>query len=145
MLAPKERERLLAAMVHVYAEQGEEQARAAARANGDSAIFAGAFGGMFSAEEEELVAAVNAALAEIVAAVSGAAPEGEAPAPSAIVAALGGAEMVTRGEIMAGQADRLPQLLPGFAYLVTLPYLGEPDAVRLSERARELLGGTDGE
>ena len=47
--------------------------------------------------------------------------------------------MVTRGEIIAGRTERLPQLLVDFGYLVTLPYLGDAEARRVSQRARELM------
>lgn len=139
MLAPKERERLLTAIVAVYAGQDDQEDHRTKPVDSDEAIFPGAFAGMFSEAEEELIAAVNEALARIAAAVSDAPAESPAR-PIAIVAALGGAEMVTRGEIMAGRLDRLPRLLPDFAYLVTLPHLGEPEAARLRRRARELVG-----
>lgn len=57
-------------------------------------------------------------------------------------AALGGAEAVVRREIVAGRTDQLPQLLPDFTYGVTVPFLGQEEALRLSKRARKLLRGT---
>ena len=89
MLAPRERKRLLDVMVNVYAEQGYE-AGPGVPSGGGPAIFEGAFAGVFSGEEEALVAAVNEALAKIVAAVSGERVEAEPPA-AVITGVLGGA------------------------------------------------------
>ena len=107
MLALKERERLLGTLVDVYAEQGYEASEVDWSGAG-GAIFAGAFAEMLSAEEEAVVAAINETLAKIAAAVSGArhgSSESTATPPSSIVAALGGAEMVTRSEILAGRSS----------------------------------------
>jgi hypothetical protein len=98
------------------------------------------FAGMLSAEQEELVAALIEALRLVVGAAAAAHPEATPPPPSAIAGALGGAEMVMRAELVARHPERLDELLPAFAYLVTLPYAGQKEALRLSGRARELLG-----
>jgi hypothetical protein len=143
MLAPRERERLLDMMVNVYAEQGYE-AGPGAPSGGGPAIFEGAFAGVFSAEEEALVSAVNGALARIVAMVSDERADAQ-PSPAVVAGILGGAEMVTRGEIIAGRTEELPQLLADFGYLVTLPYLGAAEALRVSQRARELLARATGQ
>lgn len=143
MQAEQERDRLLRAMAELYAELGYEETRGdleAVQAVAES-ISGRAFDGMLSEEEESLVAAVNEALARIVSAVSGAHSGSVAPPPTAIVGALGGAEMVMRGEIMAGRVDRLPRLLPSFVYLATLPSLGQEEALGLSRQTHELLLG----
>jgi stage V sporulation protein SpoVS len=139
MLAPRERKRLLDVMVSVYAEHGYKAEPGASP--GDPALFAGAFAGVFNDEEEALVAAINAALAKIVSAVSVERMDVEPPA-AVVAGTLGGAEMVARGEILAGHAERLPWLLADFGYLVTLPFLGDAEARRVSQRAREMLTRT---
>jgi hypothetical protein len=58
--------------------------------------------------------------------------------------ALEGAEFVTRREIRRGRAAGLPKLLPTFAYLVSLPLLGQAGALRVSKRATLLLDGAIG-
>jgi hypothetical protein len=144
VLAGTERDRLLRAMAELYTELGHEETvrgSAAERAAAD-AVGRGAFAGMLSKEEEELVASINAALAKIVGAVACQHPERVVPLPSSIVGALGGAEIVMRAEIIDGRVDRLAGLLPGFAYVATLPFAGEEEALRLSRRTAELLGDT---
>lgn len=128
MSAREERERLLAAMVGVYLDAGAE-AGTTPDGGGEATSLAEGLG----AAEEEMVGAVRAALETIAVAVSG------ETAGSATSAALGGAELTTRALVMAGEAERLPALLPGFAYLVTLPGLGEPEAARLAGRVREVV------
>jgi AcrR family transcriptional regulator len=56
-------------------------------------------------------------------------------------AALGGAEAVARREVAAGRAEGLPRLLPDFVYGVAVPFLGQPRALGLAQRAREMLRG----
>ncbi len=144
MLAGAERDRLLEAMAALYTELGDEETprgSAAEQAAADS-VGRGTFAGMLSDEDEELVAAINAALAKIVGAVASQHPERVDPLPNAIIGALGGAEMVMRAEIIDGHIDRLASLLPGFAYVATLPFVGEEEALRLSRRTEELLDGT---
>ncbi len=139
-----ERDRLLGAMTELYAELGYEETGEKPEAVGSAAesVSGRAYAGMLSEEEEGLVVAISETLAKIVSAVSSTHSESVAPPPSAIVGALGGAELVMRGEIVAGRADQLPRLLPGFAYLVTLPFVGQQEALRVSRRTGELLDGT---
>lgn len=59
-----------------------------------------------------------------------------APA-SAAIGVLGGAEAIVRREVAAGRAADLPRLLPDFIYSVTVPFLGQEEALRLARRARE--------
>jgi AcrR family transcriptional regulator len=63
---------------------------------------------------------------------------GVAP-PSATRGALGGAELLIRRELLAGRADRLPNLLPDITYGTVVPFLGQPEAMRYMELARELI------
>jgi hypothetical protein len=143
MQARDERGRALAAVVALYAD-GEEGESTSGWPEGAENLPRAAFAGMLSAEEEALVAAVIGALARIVSAVNAhSTPTRPPPPPSAIVGALGGAEMVMRAEIVAGRPERVPELIPGFAYLATLPYLERAEALRLSQRAGELLGVDD--
>lgn len=127
MLAPEERERLLGAMIGVYVDASARDH--APVHDDDGTFFSDAFDETLDAAEEDLVKAVRTALSTI-ATLSGAGTGGAA------AAALGGAELTMRALLMAGEAERLPTLLPGFAYLVTLPALGEPQAARLAERVR---------
>jgi hypothetical protein len=145
MLAGTERDRLLGALSELRAELDAERGRSGGRrgktiGSTTEPMSGGAYGGLLSEEEEGLVSAIGEALIKIASAASGAHPERSAALPSAIVGALGGAELVMRGEIMAGRAERLPQLLPGFTYLATLPYLGDEEALRVSRRTEELVG-----
>jgi len=63
--------------------------------------------------------------------------EGEVPGVAAR-AAIGGAEAVVRRELLAGQARRLPQLLPDLVYSAAVALLGQDEAFALAQRAREL-------
>jgi hypothetical protein len=54
-------------------------------------------------------------------------------------AALDGAESVIRGELLFGNADRLPALMPGFVFLVVLPVVDQDRALELSRRTEELI------
>jgi AcrR family transcriptional regulator len=68
--------------------------------------------------------------------------EGEAAPPKAARAALGGGEAVVRREISADRVEELPRLLPDLVYGATVAFLGQEDALGLSQRAREMLGET---
>jgi AcrR family transcriptional regulator len=65
--------------------------------------------------------------------------EGATPPPTAARAALGGAEAVVRRELAGGRAGELPELLPDFAYVATVPFLGQREALRLARRCEKLL------
>ncbi len=144
MLARDQRERALAAVVALYAGDGEGGSILGLEAE-MRGLPRAAFAGMLAPEEEALVAAVNEALQRIVSAVGSRSAQ-PPPPRSAIIGALGGAELVMRAEIASGRGGRVTALVPGFAYLATLPYLGRAEALRLSQRAGELLGveGPDG-
>ena len=57
----------------------------------------------------------------------------------AALGVLGGAQAVVRRELAAGRAGRLPQLLPDFVYIATVPFLGQNEAVRLARHAEGLV------
>jgi hypothetical protein len=98
--------------------------------------------GSLRPEEEWLVLEVRAGLARIVAALWVAPPEGLAG--RAVGLALDGAEVVMRGEISKGNLDALPEMIPSFVYLVAVQVAGGEEALRLSQRAAELIEETRG-
>lgn len=57
--------------------------------------------------------------------------------------ALAAAESLIVGQILAGNTDRLPELLPDVVYIVTIPYLGQDEALRQSRGAEKLLHPRD--
>jgi AcrR family transcriptional regulator len=56
----------------------------------------------------------------------------------AALGVLGGAQAIIRRELVAGRGWRLPQLLPDFVYIATVPFLGQEEALRLARQARAL-------
>lgn len=66
--------------------------------------------------------------------------EEEAIPSSAGRAALSGAESLIVGQILAGNAARLRELLPDVVYICTVPYLGQDEALRQAREAEKLLG-----
>jgi AcrR family transcriptional regulator len=66
--------------------------------------------------------------------------DAETPAPSSAArGAIGGAEAIIRRELIAGRADRLPELLPDIVYGALVPFLDQQEALRYTGLARELL------
>jgi hypothetical protein len=138
VLAGQERDRLVGALAALRAELDPREApqtgagapvvQPRARTNH-----------LLGTEEEELVRELGRSLAELAEAAASVHPENAAPAPSATIGAVGGAEMVMRAELMAGRGERLPELLPDFVYLVTLPFADLAGAKALRDRARGLL------
>jgi hypothetical protein len=102
----------------------------------------GPLAGILSAEDELFVARMRRGLAKVVAAVA-AGREGNAP-EGALGAALDGAEMVIRGELVSGNAGQLPELMPSFVFLVVLPVVTEDEALDLSKRMARLVEGALG-
>jgi hypothetical protein len=99
---------------------------------------AGAVMGILNSEDELLIAEIRRGLAKLAAAAfDGGKPEDANG--SAVGAALDGAEMVMRGEMLMGNADELPALLPGFVFLVTLPVVDQDKALELSKRCVSLV------
>jgi hypothetical protein len=90
--------------------------------------------GIVAPQDEQLVTELRRALAKIAVGVG----DGAGALEDA-VAALDGAETVMRGEIVKGNAGRLPALLPGFVYLVTLPVVDQDKALEISKRCAQLV------
>ena len=88
-------------------------------------------------EDESLVATMRGKLAKVAAAAATAKPDGMPE--NRVGAALNGAELVIRGELVRGNAGRLPALMPSFVFLVTLPIVGQDEALDLSSRAAALV------
>jgi hypothetical protein len=88
-------------------------------------------------EDEKLVAGLKSCLGRLASAARSG--RGEPVQAAAVRRRLDGAEFVMRREIMMGQGERLPKLLPSFVFLVVLPLLGHAEALHLSERAARLL------
>jgi AcrR family transcriptional regulator len=65
--------------------------------------------------------------------------EEEAIPSSAGRAALAAAESLIVGQILAGNAERLRELLPDVVYITTVPYLGQDEALRQSREAEKLV------
>jgi AcrR family transcriptional regulator len=67
-----------------------------------------------------------------------AAESGQAPS-SASRAALAAAESLITGQILSGNAERLPELLPDIVYITTIAYLGREEALAQYEAAERSL------
>jgi AcrR family transcriptional regulator len=65
--------------------------------------------------------------------------EEQAIPSSAGRAALAAAESLIVGQILAGNAERLRELLPDVVYITTVPYLGQDEALRQSREAEKLI------
>lgn len=91
--------------------------------------------GLLSAEDESLAIGLRDALAKIATAL-GTKPED--PHARRVLVALGGAEMTIRGKLVSGSAEELPQLMPSFVFIVTLPIVEQDRALELSARTSEL-------
>jgi hypothetical protein len=130
----KESELLLGVMDRLCAELGDGQdPREAAPA---AAPVTNRISGVLCPEEEALVTSIRARLAKIaVAAARATRREGD----DAVGVALDGAELVIRGELARGRAAELVPLLPSFVFLVTLPVLGQDEALEISNRASSLI------
>jgi AcrR family transcriptional regulator len=70
--------------------------------------------------------------------------EEEAIPSNAGRAALSGAESLIVGQILAGNAERLRELLPDIVYITTVPYLGQDEALRQSREAEKALSAPGG-
>jgi hypothetical protein len=133
VLAGNEREALLRVARQLGKElgypEGEEIPGARSALGGED----GAMAGMLNSEDELLVAGVRRGLAELAAALGG------GVSGRAVSAALDGAEMVMRGELMIGNAAQLPALLPSFVFVVSLPHVDQDRALELSRRTARLV------
>jgi hypothetical protein len=97
--------------------------------------------GMLSDEDEELVGRMRQSLASVAAAAGAENPGGVDE--KAVRIALDGAELVIRGELASGNSVRLPGLMAGFVFLVTLPVVDQDRAIELSRRAAEIAEEED--
>lgn len=93
--------------------------------------------GLLSPDDEALVAAIRRGLATVAAAAGAARLEGIPQ--RAVCAALNGAEMVMRGELVRGHPEQLHALMPSFVFLVTLPIVEQGEALDLARRTSELI------
>jgi hypothetical protein len=93
--------------------------------------------GALGPEDEQFVAAIRQALAELAAAVGVGALDDDRQ--RTVLAALDGAELVTRGQLALGRPEQLRMLLPSFVFLVALPIVEQDEALSLSRRAGELV------
>jgi hypothetical protein len=136
VLAGNEREAVLRVADQLSTElgyaAGEEVPGAASPLGGEE----GPMAGMLNTEDELLVARVRRALAKVAAAL-----DSDGPEDTAVGAALDGAEMVMRGELVSGNAARLPELMPSFVFLVALPVVDQDRALELSRRTERLVEG----
>jgi hypothetical protein len=135
-VAGTEGRRIVAAIEELSAELGSREgpsaqsrrwAAAGTRSPGD-----------LDAGDEELIARLRAALATLAGAAR-AGEDGRKDSERAVIAALDGAELVMRGEILLGNGERISGLVPSFAFLATLPMTGKERALAISRRATELL------
>ena len=78
-------------------------------------------------------------VASMIDRLRGYAPEGRPLPPTTARAVVGSAEMLIRRALLAGEPERLPQLLPDIIYGVLVPYLGQEEALRYAELARAEL------
>ena len=134
-----EREALLAVAERLSVELGYAEA-AAISANpsawdGESK----AMGGILDSEDEALIATIRLSLSRLAAALGGEVLD--ASSRTAVNAALDGAELVMRGELLIGNFARLPALLPSFVFLVTLTLVDQERALELSRKTAQLIEG----
>lgn len=98
----------------------------------------GVMGGILSPEDEALARRMREGLARLAAALGFSA---ESPRARVVSVALDGAEMALRGELVSGNDDQLPQLLPSLVFLIALPLVDQDRALELSHRTEELIAG----
>jgi len=137
--AEDEQQVLLQALHQLYVElgylEGEEVPGAISPLGGDE----GPMAGILESEDEQLVNKIRRGLAKVAAAALDGGEPGAAN-ENAVGAALDGAELVMRGELIRGNVTRLPALIPSFVFLVTLPVVDQDKALEISERCARLLG-----
>jgi len=98
----------------------------------------GVMAGILSSEDELAVLDVRGGLAKIAGVLAGE-DELSPQDTRAVGAALDGAELVMRGELVNGNGNWLPRLMPSFVFLVALPIVEQDRALALSRRAAELI------
>jgi hypothetical protein len=92
--------------------------------------------GVFGVEDESLVRGLRRALVRIATALGASLEDAQL---RRVRVAIDGAEMATRGELLAGNAWHLPRLLPSFIFMVALPIVDQDLALKLSQRAAKLI------
>jgi hypothetical protein len=92
--------------------------------------------GVFGTEDESLVRELRRALVRVAATLGADAEDAQL---RRMRAAIDGAEMAARSEILAGNAWRLPHLLPSLVFMVSLSIVEQDRALKLSQRAAELV------
>ena len=136
VLAGNEREALLRAADQLSSElgysEGEEPPGADSRLGGESR----ATDAVLNSEDEALVSGMRRGLARIAAALVSHSDDGSG---NRVGAALDGAEMVMRGELLFGNADRLPALMPSFVFLIALQLVDQDRALELSRRTTAIV------
>jgi hypothetical protein len=130
-------ERLCAELGYESGAEGVDDGDSSALLRGRNSIL-----GSLSAEDEALVEAIRQGLARLATAIGGEGRREERVSGVGIV--LDGTELMVRSELVRGQADRLPSLLPGFVFLVALAIVEQDEALRLSRRTSELIEGASG-
>jgi hypothetical protein len=137
VLTGNEREALLRVADRISIElgyaEGEESSGPDSLLEGNQ----GTMAGILNSEDELLVLRMRQGLAKVAAAAGDGDSEGSSE--SAVRAALDGTELVMRGELVCGNAEQLPALLPGFVFLVTLPVVEQDKALQLSRRTARLV------
>ncbi len=96
---------------------------------------AGVTTGILNSEDQALVADLRKALAKLVAGLGGT----EDADAQALGAALDGVEMMMLGQLVSGNEEQLPELMPSFVFMVALPLVGQDRALGLSVRTEELV------
>lgn len=88
-------------------------------------------------EDHDLLVALRVAFARIAHAHS---PQGQsAEVDRSVRAALDGAQLTVRSEILAGQGDRVRELIPGLLYLTVMPAGGRALARHVAAQAAHQL------
>lgn len=96
----------------------------------------GVMGGILSPGDEALARRMRESLARVAAALG---YDGEGDCARVVAVTLDGAEMAVRGELVSGNADQLPNLLPSLVFLVALPLVEQDRALELSQRTADLV------
>ena len=143
MLSGNEREALIRVADQLSIELGYVGGEEVPGAHSSLGREDGALTGILNSDDEWLVSRVRRALAKLAVALDGEVSEGTSG--RAVAAALDGAEMVMRGELVRGDAAQLPALLPSFVFMVALPVVDQDRALQLSKRTARLLAGALGD
>jgi hypothetical protein len=138
VLAANEREALLRVADQLSIELGYDEREEVPAMSSPLSGGRGLMPDILDSEDELLASRLRQGLAKVAVAIGG--NSGAIPG-NAVGAALDGVEMVIRGELVRGNAGQLPALLPSFVFLVTLSVADQDRALRLSQRAAQLIEG----